>query len=101
MWDGSQWWPFPEVDVYRRVPHADARRIAQVLAGLEFPAAKWQLVTYAEEYGADAATRADLWSLPVASYPGLPAVLATLGLVAPPARWRRRPVTDRSRANTV
>lgn len=51
-----------------------------MLSGLPFPAAKWQVITHAEAYGADAATRGDLWSLPVGSYPDLPAVLVGLGL---------------------
>lgn len=66
----------------RRTTHADLKRVRQVLAGLPFPAEKWQLITYAEEYGADATTRGDLWALPVGSYPDLSAVLASLGLAA-------------------
>lgn len=74
--------------MYRRTPRADAQRIGQVLAGIEFPAAKWQLIMHAEEYGADATTRAELWSLPARSYGDLVAVLAALGLVAPPTAIR-------------
>lgn len=63
---------------------ADVERITQVLAGLAFPAAKWQIVMQAEEYGADSATREQLWSLPTGSYPDLRAVLASLGLSTRP-----------------
>jgi hypothetical protein len=76
------------VTVYRRSPRGDVERIGQVLAGLEFPAAKWQLIMFAEEYGADAETRAELWSIPTGSYRDLPAVLGALGLVAVPTRQR-------------
>jgi len=74
--------------VYRRSLRADIQRISQVLAGLDFPAAKWQLIMYAEEYGADSTTRADLWSLPTGVYTDLNRVLAALGLVSQPARLR-------------
>jgi hypothetical protein len=57
----------------------DAERLAQVLVGVTYPAAKWQLIMHAEEYGADAATRADLWSLPAGDYPDLDSVLAAVG----------------------
>lgn len=66
----------------RRTTHADLQRVRQVLAGLPFPAEKWQLIMYAEEYGADATTRSDLWALPVGSYPDLSAVLRSLGMAA-------------------
>jgi Protein of unknown function (DUF2795) len=72
--------------VYRRNLRADIQRISQVLAGLDFPAAKWQLIMYAEEYGADSTTRADLWSLPTGVYIDVSRVLAALGLVAHPTR---------------
>lgn len=68
--------------VCRRTPGADIRRIAPVLAGAEFPAAQWQLVMHVEDYGADARTRADVWALPVGTYPDLGAVLRALGLPA-------------------
>ena len=74
--------------MYRRSLRADIQRISQVLAGLDFPAAKWQLIMYAEEYGADSTTRADLWSLPTGVYTDLNRVLAALGLVSQPTRLR-------------
>lgn len=64
--------------MYRRNPRADAERLSQVLAGLGYPAAKWQILMHAENHGADACTRADLWSLPTGEYRGLAAVLAAL-----------------------
>jgi hypothetical protein len=64
--------------VYRRNPRADAERVSQVLAGMDYPAAKWQLLMQAEEYGADASTRAELWSLPTGQYADLDAVLSAL-----------------------
>lgn len=63
----------------RRSARADTARIAHVLAGIPFPAAKWQLIMHAEDYGADATSRADLWRLPAAVYPDLAAVHAALG----------------------
>lgn len=68
--------------MYISNPRDDAQRISQVLAGLPFPAAKWQIVMQAEDYGADAATRAELWALPAHGYPDLSAVLVALGIVA-------------------
>lgn len=64
--------------------HADGRRIAQVLAGLTFPAAKWQLLMQAEYYGADAPTRAQLWALRVGTFADLTAVLEALHLPVVP-----------------
>lgn len=64
----------------------DVARIRHVLTGVSFPAAKWELITHAEAYGADAPTRADLWSLPAGTYDGVAAVVAALGLTAPPPR---------------
>jgi hypothetical protein len=72
----------------RRSIRADVERISQVLAGLDYPAAKWQLIMCAEEYGADAGTRAQLWSLRAGSYPGLAAVLGALGLTDGPPPLR-------------
>lgn len=62
---------------------ADVVRLAQVLSGTVYPAAKWQLVIQAEDYGADARSRADLWRLPAGTYTDLGAVLVALGLPAP------------------
>jgi hypothetical protein len=61
--------------VYRRNPRADAERVTQVLAGLDYPAAKWQILMHAESYGADAFTRAELWALPTGEYADLDTVL--------------------------
>lgn len=64
---------------------ADARRFCQVLHGIAFPAATWQLIMYAEEYGADAGTRRELWAIPDGVYLDMLSVLAALGLKAPRA----------------
>lgn len=64
--------------MYRSNPRLDAERVSQALAGMAFPAAKWQLIMHAEEYGADGATRAELWALPRGSYSDPTAVLAAL-----------------------
>lgn len=42
--------------------------VRQVLAGLPFPAEKWQIVTQADLYGADTHTRQLLLGLPVREY---------------------------------
>lgn len=70
----------------RKGTAADVQRIKYVLAGMTFPAAKWQLIMHAEEYGADAATRSDLWGLPAHTYDGVASVVAALGLTAAPPR---------------
>ena len=44
------------------------QRVRQVLHGLRFPAEKWQIVTQAELYGADATTRDQLYQLPLREY---------------------------------
>ena len=64
----------------------DVQRIRHVLTGVSFPAAKWQLIAHAEEYGADATTRADLWGLPAGTYDGVAAIVAALGFATPPPR---------------
>ena len=70
----------------RRSSRADVARVRHVLAGVTFPAAKWQLIIHAEDYGADATTRSDLWRLAAGVYPDIQAVLAALGMVAPAPR---------------
>lgn len=70
----------------RRGTPADVQRVRHVLGGMAFPAAKWQLIIHAEEYGADAATRTDLWALPTGSYDSVAAVVAAMGFTAAPAR---------------
>jgi hypothetical protein len=69
--------------VYRRNPRADAERVSQVLAGLVYPAAKWQILMHAEHYGADAYTRAELWALSTGVYSDLAAVLQALSCDGP------------------
>ncbi|HET9141811.1 DUF2795 domain-containing protein [Actinophytocola sp.] len=49
--------------------HVDQERaLLQVLDGLRFPAAKWQILTQAELYGADVRTRGELLRLPTRQY---------------------------------
>lgn len=79
----------------RRNVCADIERVSQVLADMEWPAAKWQLISYVEEYGADAATRAQLWAVPPGTYPTLSRLLATMGLTGGSRALRRH------RASTV
>jgi hypothetical protein len=67
--------------VYRRTHRADVARIGHVLAGLGYPAAKWQIVVQADHDGADAVTMAQLWSLPPGSYVDLAEVCQALGLL--------------------
>ena len=78
--------PHEEDTVHRSNSRADVERLSQVLADATFPAAKWQLLMHAEQYGADSATRTDLWVLPAGDYPTLTDVLVALGLVTVPAR---------------
>jgi hypothetical protein len=82
-----------------RQRRAESMGIAQVLDGLRFPAARWQVIAQADYYGADAVTRAQLVTLPVGAYTDLGAVLVALGLLVPDRRRRtalpetaRRPV---------
>jgi len=65
---------------------ADAARLTHVLGDVAFPAAKWQLIMHAEDRGADAPTRADLWRLPAGEYAEVAEVLAALGLATDQAR---------------
>jgi hypothetical protein len=58
-----------------------AQRITQVLAGLRYPAAKWQILAEADHYGADSTSLAQLWTLSAGTYRNLGSVLAELGLV--------------------
>lgn len=64
-----------------------------VFDGLRFPAAHWQLLAWAEYYGAGGSLRARLWALPDRVFTDLTDVLAAL-----PAH--RRASTRRSRTRT-
>ena len=44
------------------------RMVRQVLAGLTYPAEKWQILTQAELYGADVGTVTELHRLPAKEY---------------------------------
>ena len=80
--------------MYRRNPRADAERVGQVLAGLTYPAAKWQILMHAEDYGADAWTRADLWALPTGEYQDLGAILTALSSDEPTAKVPRQRTSE-------
>jgi hypothetical protein len=68
-----------EASTVQRSDHrSDVERLSQILTGTRYPAAKWQLIMQAEEYGADVATRAQLWALPSGTYRDLRAVLVAL-----------------------
>jgi hypothetical protein len=77
--------------VYRRTYRADVARIGHVLAGLDYPAAKWQIVAHADHYGADAVTTAQLWSLIPGAYTDLAAVCSALGLLPARGAYRQQP----------
>jgi hypothetical protein len=91
--------------VYCIDPCGDTERVSQVLTGMVFPAAKWQLVMQAEAYGADAATRAELWALPTGTYADLRSVLDAVAaaereradLLHRSRPWGARPIPGRVR----
>ncbi|WP_158228011.1 DUF2795 domain-containing protein [Pseudonocardia sp. MH-G8] len=64
--------------MHRSNYRSDVERLSQILTGTPYPAAKWQLIMQAEEYGADIATRAQLWALPSGTYRDLRSVLVAL-----------------------
>ncbi|GAA4684147.1 hypothetical protein GCM10023215_18560 [Pseudonocardia yuanmonensis] len=78
--------------MYRRTSRADLARLGHVLAGLSYPAAKWQIIAHADHYGADSVSAGQLWSLPVGTYPDLVSIGVALGLL-PPVRpgYRQQP----------
>ena len=54
-------------------------RLGHVLAGLGFPAVRWQLVAQADYYGADSRSRTELGRLPAAGpYRDLAAVISAV-----------------------
>lgn len=56
-------------------PSPAMERVACVLSGCRFPAARWELMTYADHYGADVCTREDLRALPPGPFADLAEVL--------------------------
>jgi hypothetical protein len=60
------------------------RLLAQVLAGLAFPADRWQVLAHVDHYGPDRGTRHLFWQLPEQSYRSIGAVLAALGALDGP-----------------
>jgi hypothetical protein len=71
------------------------QRVRQVLHGLRFPAEKWQIVTQAEIYGADAKTRDQLYQLPMRKYRSWTEVAATVTKDAEPASAEDRQAPER------
>lgn len=62
-------------------PHTGFRtriRLRQVLEGATFPAERWQLIAWADHYGADGLTRQDLHGLPVGRYETVEQVIRTI-----------------------
>lgn len=60
------------------------RLLAQVLAGLTFPAHRWQVLAHVDHYGPDPGTRHLFWKLPERTYVSIGAVLAALGAMDEP-----------------
>jgi hypothetical protein len=52
--------------------------LVPVLAGMRFPADRWQVLAHVDHYGADPGTRHLFWNLPERSYPTAGSVLAAL-----------------------
>ena len=57
---------------------ATDQRLRHVLAGLSFPAQRWQVIAEAEHYGADARTRRELRTLPDARFDSYASLLWAL-----------------------
>lgn len=53
-------------------------RLAEVLAGLHYPAQKWEVIACAEIWGVDLETRRKLYGLPVRSFGNLREVVDSL-----------------------
>jgi hypothetical protein len=54
---------------HTRVNERDQRSLRFVLAGLDFPARRWEILTAADWYGADAPTKRLLHTLPARDRP--------------------------------
>jgi hypothetical protein len=54
------------------------QRLRHVLAGLSFPARRWEVIAEAEHYGADAHTRRELRALPEGRFESFAALLWAL-----------------------
>lgn len=63
--------------------------IREVLAGLSFPARRWEIIAEAHYYGADAGCVAELARLPVGVYPNVAAVAGELKQLRAAARMAR------------
>jgi hypothetical protein len=60
--------------------------LVSILAGLRFPADRWQVLAHVDHFGVDPGTRHLFWSLPERTYPSAGSVLTALGA---------RPTADR------
>ena len=60
----------------------NSERFRYALAGLRFPAERWQIVAWANDYGADAFTMDDLHNLPRRSYRDIRDVIDAVEAVA-------------------
>lgn len=56
----------------------DTSLLPDILAGLSYPAEKWQITTCAEIYGADVHTRRSLYQLPSRAYADAAEITAAL-----------------------
>ena len=66
-------------------------RMTQILAEQSFPAARWELITLAELYGADSVARGALYGLPEVRFRTLADVLHAVER----GRWARLRASDR------
>ena len=78
--------PVPEPVARPAAERPEAERLrqnlARVLAGLRWPAFRWQVLAEAEAWGVSGVTRGQLQPLPDGRYPSLDAVLEMLAAVA-------------------
>jgi hypothetical protein len=54
------------------------RRLSAVLADINFPAMKWEIVVHAEFVGADIRSRTELYHLPTRRYDDLASVISAI-----------------------
>jgi hypothetical protein len=64
--------------VVRKPMTSRSDRLRYVLAGLSFPVNRWELIAFAEHYGADATTLRELHMLPQRRYWSLPDVIGAI-----------------------
>ena len=59
-------------------PMVEPARLAKVLADLNYPAEKWEVITCAEIWGVDVETRRRLYGLPVQTFESVREVAESL-----------------------